>query len=142
MVLAYSTCLGVRFPSELQLNWWARISRLFSGVLSSWDMLERNSDLYRDVSINCSAFSSSDSLVSSTSRFLRSTSVFCSASSLALCSSSSLVCRSSSCWSCNSWVSNCDCLSNSSVRMFASMVLSTMPIDSASWSRNTWWMGL
>ena len=34
----------------------------------------------------------------------------------------------SSCWLCSSWASDCDCLSRSSVRMLASMVLSTMPM--------------
>ena len=29
-------------------------------------------------------------------------------------------------------------MSSPSVRMFAAMVLSTMPIDSVSWSRNDW----
>ena len=29
-----------------------------------------------------------------------------------------------------------------SVRVLASIVLSTMPIDSMSWSRNAWWVGL
>ena len=38
--------------------------------------------------------------------------------------------------------SDCDCLRRSSVRVFASIVLSTMPIDSVSWSRNAWWVGL
>ena len=35
--------------------------------------------------------------------------------------------------------SDCDCLSRSSVRMLASIVLITMPMLSVSWSRNAWW---
>ena len=38
--------------------------------------------------------------------------------------------------------SDCDCLSRFSVRVFASIVLITMPIDSVSWSRNAWCVGL
>ena len=46
--------------------------------------------------------------------------------------SSALVCCSSSCWLWSSCASVCDCFSRSSVRMLASIVLSTMPIDSVS----------
>ena len=38
--------------------------------------------------------------------------------------------------------SDCDCLSRSSVRMLASIVLSTMPMISVSWSRKAWCVGL
>jgi len=35
-----------------------------------------------------------------------------------------------------------DCLSRFSVSVFASIVFSTSPILSVSWSRNAWWVGL
>ena len=61
----------------------------------------------------------------------------------AVSSSSSFRCWSSSCWawsssdcSWSSCASDCDCSSSSSVRMFALIVFSTTPIDSASCSRN------
>ena len=60
MVLAYSTCCGVRFFSSLSASSCARIIMLFSGVRSSCDMLARNSDLYLETSASCLAFSSSD----------------------------------------------------------------------------------
>ena len=47
-----------------------RMSRLFSGVRSSCDMLARNSDLYLEVSASCVAFSSSACRACSTSRVL------------------------------------------------------------------------
>ena len=71
---------------------------------------------------------------------MRSTSVFCSASRRAFCSSSSFVFCSSSCWDCSSCARDCDCLRSDSVVMFASMVFRTIPIDSVSWSRKSWWM--
>ena len=118
------------------------MSRLLSGVRSSCDMFARNSDLYFDVSASCFAFSSSAWRACSTSWFLRSTSAFCSARRPAFSPSSWFVCCRSSCWLWSSRASDCDCSSSSSVRMFASIVLSTMPIDSVSWSRNAWWIGL
>ena len=45
-------------------------------------------------------------------------------------------------WLCSSSASACDCLSSSSVRMLAAIVLSTMPMLSVSWSRNVWWISL
>jgi hypothetical protein len=54
----------------------------------------------------------------------------------------SLVFFSSSCWLCSSVVRSCDCFSSPSVRMLAAIVLSTMPIDSMSWSRKAWWVSL
>ena len=168
--MANSTCLSVRLPWAFSRSSLDRISRLFSGVRSSWLMLARNSDLYFEVSASCSAFSSSASLACSTSRFLASTCLFCSDSRCALSSSSALVCCSSSClvrssssdwrsdaaccssrslvffssscWACSSEVSSCDCFSRPSVRMLAAMVLSTMPMDSISWSRKDWWVSL
>ena len=125
------------------------MSRLLSGVRSSCDMFARNSDLYLEVSASCSAFSSSETRACSTSRFLTSTFRFCSASRRAFSSSSRLVRRSSSCcvvssfdWLWSSWVSFCDWPSSSSVRMFAVIMLSTTPMLSMSWSRNSWWMAL
>ncbi len=38
--------------------------------------------------------------------------------------------------------SDCDCLSKSSVRMLAAIVLSTMPMLSVNCSSNAWWAGL
>ena len=49
MVFANSVCLGVRLPAGFRESWSERMSRLLSGVRSSWDMLARNSDLYFDV---------------------------------------------------------------------------------------------
>ena len=142
MVRANSTWRGVRLPSGFSLSCWARMSRLLSGVRSSCDMLARNSDLYLEVRASWAAFSSSACRACSTSRFLRSTSAFCSASSRAFSSSSSLVCCSSSCWLCSSRARLCDCRSRSSVRVFASIVLSTIPIDSVSCSRKVTWVSL
>ena len=62
MVRANSTCLSVRLPVGFSASSFDRISRLFSGVRSSWLMLARNSDLYFEVSASCSAFSSSAQL--------------------------------------------------------------------------------
>ena len=135
MVFANSTCFGFKLPSVLRESWSERIKRLLSGVRSSCDMLARNSDLYFDVSASCAAFSSSAWRASSTSRFFLSTSSFWCASSRAFSCSSSFVC-------CSSTASDCDCLSRFSVRVFASIVLITMPIDSVSWSRNAWCAGL
>jgi hypothetical protein len=142
IVLANSTCLVVRLPSGFLDSWSDRISSEFSGVRSSCDMLARNSDLYLDVRASCLAFSSSAWRACSTSWFLRSTSWFWCTSRRAFSCSSSLVCCSS-CWRLwSSCASDCDCVSRSSVRMLASIVLITMPMDSASWSRNCWWVGL
>ncbi len=142
MVRANSICRGDRLPSGFSASWLARMSRLLSGVRSSWDMLARNSDLYLEVSASCSAFSSRARRACSTSLFLRSTSWFWSASRRAFSSSSSLVCCSSSCWLCSSRARPWDCSSSSSVRVLASMVLSTIPIDSVSCSRNARWVVL
>ena len=46
---------GLRFPSVLSESTRARISRLFSGVRNSCDMLARNSVLYFDVRASCSS---------------------------------------------------------------------------------------
>ena len=62
----------------------ARISRLFSGVRSSCDMLAMNSDLYFDETASWPAFSSTRRLDCSTSWFFCSASMFCSASSAGL----------------------------------------------------------
>ena len=45
IVRANSTCLSLRLPSVFSVSSLARISRLLSGVRSSWLMLARNSDL-------------------------------------------------------------------------------------------------
>jgi hypothetical protein len=103
-------------------------------------MVARNSDLYLDVIASWDAFSSRACRACSTSRFLRSTSAFCSASRRAFSSSSSFVCCSSSCWLCSSRARDWDCRSRSSVRELASIVLSTIPIDSVSCSRNIRWV--
>ncbi len=163
IVCAKPTCLAVRFSSWFSISIWDRMSMLLSGVRSSCDMLARNSDLYFEMRASCSAFSSSATLACSTSWFFCSTSAFCSESSVAFSSSSmffrvssSCCCRSSSsdcrsewvccssrllvsvrvsCWLWRFSVSACDCFRSSSVRMFASIVFSTMPIVSASCSR-------
>ncbi len=115
------------------------MSSELSGVRSSCDMLARNCDLYFEVSASCSAFSSTSCLASSTSRFFLSTSSFCRVSWRAFSSSSSLVCCSSSCCVCSSSAMLCDWRSSSSVRMVASMVATTMPSDSSSWSMKASW---
>ena len=51
MLRANSTCFAVRLPSGLSASISVRISRLFSGVRSSCDMLARNCDLYREASV-------------------------------------------------------------------------------------------
>ena len=135
MFLANSTCLVVRLPPALSASCWPRMRIELSGVRSSCDMFARNSDLYFEVSASSAAFSSSARRACSTSLFLRSTSTFCSASCLAFDASSSLVCCSSVCRVCSSIVSCCDCCSRFSVRIVASIVLSTTPIDCVSCSR-------
>jgi hypothetical protein len=105
-------------------------------------MFARNSDLYFEVRASCSAFSSSALRACSTSWFFRSTSTFWSARSLAFSWSSWFVFWSSCCWLCSSSASDWDCVRRFSVRMFASIVFKTMPIDSISCSRNTSWVGL
>ena len=114
-----------------------RISRLFSGVRSSWDMLARNCDLYLEVSASCSAFSSSPagrsiwrssldsrlagSPFSTSSLLLQLVLLRLLAPELARLLLQSRLSPSSCCWLCSSWVSDCDCFSSSSVRMFAAM---------------------
>ena len=170
MVSANSICLEESDASLFSASIFDRMSIELSGVRNSCDMLARNSDLYLDVRASCSAFSSMARRASSISRFFCSTSDFCSASSRAFscssvfvccsssccrlssssdsrseracCSSRWFVCVSSFCWDCSSCVSDCDWMSRSSVRMFASIVLSTMPMLSVSWSRKVRWMGL
>ena len=97
IVWAYSTCFEVRFPSSFSANSPERMSKLLRGVLSSCDMLARNSDLYFDVKASCAAFSSSEARAFSISAFLRSTSLFWSNRRRAFSSSSSFVFCSSSC---------------------------------------------
>ena len=130
IVLANFTCFSVRLPSWFSNNCCARIRSEFSGVRSSWDMLARNSDLYLEVRVSCSAFSSSDFLASSTSLFLFSTSSFCFTSRCALSCRSSLVLFSSS-------ARDVDCSSRCSVLEFVSMVFSTIPILSVSCTRKS-----
>ena len=140
--MANSICWSVRFPWGFVESCSDRISRLLRGVRSSCDMLARNSDLYLEVRASCSAFSSTACFASSTSSFLRATSAFCWVSNRAFSSSSSLVTRSSCCWLCSSFAIDCDCWSNSPVRMLASIVFITMPTLSVSWSRNARCVGL
>ncbi|MNY62966.1 hypothetical protein D3C86_1998670 [compost metagenome] len=83
MVLAYSTCFGVRLPSLFSLSSLARILRLLRGVRSSCDMLARKSDLYFEMRASCSARSSRETEASSTSLFLAWSRLAFSASSLA-----------------------------------------------------------
>ena len=51
--LAKSTCLAVRLRSWFCDSSLARMSRLFSGVRSSWDMFARKSDLYLEEIASC-----------------------------------------------------------------------------------------
>src|ERR1039458_2884794 len=138
MMVAYCSCSSVRFSVALAFSSPARISRLLSGVRSSCDMLEKNSDLNADETASCSAFSSTRRLARSTSWFLASTSMFCSARRLACLARSSLELRRSSWRDCSSWAWDWACLSRFSVRVLASIVLSTSPMLSVSWSRNAW----
>ncbi len=135
IVWANSICFVVRFRSRLSARSRARISRLLSGVRSSWLMFARNSDLYWLDAASCSAFSSRPSRAISISRFLISMLRFCSDSRLAFSSSSALVRCSSTDWTCSSWASRWLCASSSSVRAFAMIVLSTTPIVPTSCSR-------
>ena len=136
MVRANSICLSDRLWCGLSASSFARISRLFRGVRSSWLMFARNSDLYCDDCASCSAFSSRPSRAISISRFWISMLRFCSPSSVALSSSSAFVrCSSTDC-TCSSWARRCDCASSSSVRTFAMIVLRTTPMVSTSCSRN------
>ena len=96
MTCANSTCFAVRFCAEFCASTPARMSMLVSGVRSSWDMLARNSDLYRDASASCWARSSISCRACSISKFLTSMSRFCRTSSAAFSSSSALDCCSSS----------------------------------------------
>lgn len=102
MMPAYSTCFGVRLREGFWASNWARMSRLLSGVRSSWLMLARNSDLYFEASDSCWARASSSCLACSIWRFFASMSRFCAASRDALSSSSALECCNSSCWVCSS----------------------------------------
>ena len=52
--MANSVCFAVRLPSGFLESWSDRISKLLSGVRSSCDILAKNSDLYFEVSANCS----------------------------------------------------------------------------------------
>ena len=130
--------VGSRLPAGFSASIRDRISRLLSGVRSSWLMFARNSDLYFEESASCAAFSSRPRRASSISAFLISMSRFCWESRIALSWSSSLVWRNSSDCFCSSCVSAWDCDRSSSVRMFAWIVLMTTPIVSVSWSRNAW----
>ena len=90
------------------------MSRLLSGVRSSWDMLARNSDLYLEMSCSCSAFSSRLRLASSTSWFFTSSSLAFSFELLACASSSAFDFLS--------------CCSSSSVRMLDEIMLRMTPM--------------
>ncbi len=135
MVFANFTCFSVRLPSWFSNNCCASISNEFSGVRNSCDIFARNSDLYFDVSVSCSAFSSSDFLASSTSLFLFSTSSFCFTRRWALSCRSSLV-------RFNSSASDVDCSSRCSVLELVSIVFNTIPILSVSCPKKSTWVWL
>ncbi len=147
MICAYSTCFGVRLREGFCASNCARISRLLSGVRSSWLMLARNSDLYFDASDSCCARVSSSCRACSIWRFFASMSRFCATSSDAFSSNSALERCSSSCCTCSSAdrscsapVSRCDSASSSSVRALATMVLTLTPTVSISCARKSWWI--
>ncbi len=149
MMPAYSTCFGVRLREGFWASSWARMSRLLSGVRSSWLMLARNSDLYLEASDNCWARVSSSCRACSICRFFASMSRFCSASSEAFSSSSALDCCSSSCRACNSaerdcssLVRRCDSWRSSSVRALATIVLTLTPMVSTSCCRKSRWVAV
>ena len=106
-----------------------------SGVRSSCDMLARNSDLYFEVSASSSAFSSSARRACSTSVFLRSTSAFCSASSLAFLRQLLVGLLEFGLPRLQFDRELLRLLSSPSVRIVASMVLSTTPMLWVSCSR-------
>ncbi len=149
MTFAYSTCLAVRFLPGFCASRRARISRLFSGVRSSCDMLARNCDLYCEASASCRARSSISVLARSISEFFASMSCFCAASSSALssrsaldrCSSSDRACSSDD-RACSSVASRCDWSSRVSVLELARIALTLTPSDSASCSRKSIWIGV
>ncbi len=149
MIPAYSTCLAVRLRLGFCASSWARISRLLSGVRSSWLMFARNSDLYFDASASSRARVSSSWRACSICRFFASMSRFWVASSAAFSSSSALERCNSSCrtWSSpdRDWSSparRCDSASSSSVRALAMMVLTLTPMVSISCSRKSRWMSV
>ena len=123
IVEANSTCLTVRFCSGFSASSLDRISRLLSGVRSSWLMLARNSDLYFELTASWAAFSSRSTRARSISAFWISMSLFWRLSSSAFSCSSSLVCCSSSCWVCSSSSearSDCVCCSSSELERLSS----------------------
>ncbi len=147
MMPAYSTCLGVRLCEGFCASSWARMSRLLSGVRSSWLMFARNSDLYFEARESCWARASSSCRACSISRFLVSMSRFWATSRVAFSSSSALERCSSSCCTCSSVdracssaVRRCDSSRSSSVRALATMVLTLTPMVSISWPRKSSWI--
>ena len=123
MSAANSTCLSVRLPWVFSASSFERISRLFSGVRSSWLMLARNSDLYLEVSASCSAFSSRARLALLDLAVLGFHLLVLDESRCAFSSSSALVCCSSSCLvrsSSSDWRSEAACCSSRSLVFFSS----------------------
>ena len=128
-----------RLPSLFAHSWSERISRLFSGVRSSCDMLARNSDLYLRGERELLR------LVLERLPRLLHLAVLASpppgsgaraAAPFPAAPGSSAAALPAGCRS--SWASDWDCFSRSSVRVLASIVLITMPILSMSCSRNAW----
>ncbi len=81
MVFANIRCFSVRLPSGFSKSCCASINKLLSGVRNSCDILARNSDLYLEVRVSCSAFSSSERPLSCNSSLARLNSSCCEESS-------------------------------------------------------------
>ena len=140
---ANSTCLAGEVLSGCRSSCLASKSSELSGVRSSCDMFAKNCDLYFEVSASCSAFCSSALRASSISR-VRLLDFFVLLGQQAGFFFQLLVGAAAArpVGSAARSVSDCDCLSSSSVRMFVAIVFKTMPIDSVSWSRKSKWISL
>ena len=120
MIRADSICSSSRLPVPFSARLRDRISRLFSGVRSSCDMLARNSDLYWLARASSAALSAVSCCRSSSTYFCRfRLSVFSRSSSLDACSSSACT-RSSS----SEAISRADCSSSSVVFARSASLLS------------------
>ncbi len=158
---ADSTWSSDRWPSLLSARSFDKRRMLFRGVLSSWDILDRNSDLYLLPSSKFRALSSMIFLASFRSLFFLSTSSFCSSSSsliwrsssccacsldsdsfkaLAFSSSSSLLCRSDSSRAWSSSACCCVCSRRSLVRLLDTTESRAMAMLSATCSRKFRWV--
>ena len=98
--------------------------------------------MYLEVRASCSAFSSSACRACSTSWFLRSTSAFCVGQQLGFLFQLLVGLLQLLLLALQLVGQRLGLLSSSSVRLLASMVFSTIPMLSVSWSRNARWVSL